>query len=393
QDSVHNADIRSILCSCLHQGQKNAKSIYLYLDSRSYKGAFTLEDLQIFRRLSSIMELLLRKSDALQEKENTIATLKNRIEEKQFENLVFISESFEQCVKTIMQGAALDVPILLIGETGTGKEVLARAIHRRSPRKEAPFIAVNCGALPANLIESQLFGHEKGSFTGAIATTRGYFEEASGGTLFLDEAGELPLDIQVKFLRALQEKEVVHVGASQPIKVDVRIIAATNVDLDRALSENRFRKDLYFRLSVLQVRVPPVRERGDDALVLANFFLKKYCESFGTKALELSRGAEKSILMYDWPGNVREIENKIQRAVITTHGEAITSESLGLNSTTDLKYRTLHEAREAIDREMIAHALKKAPGNLTNAGKILDIDRKSLRILLEKYGIPYKDID
>ena len=264
-------------------------------------------------------------------------------------------------------------------------------MHKLSRRAARPFLAVNCGAIPANLIESELFGHEKGAFTGAVAMKKGYFEEASGGTLFLDEIGELPLAAQTHFLRVLQEGEIVRVGSTKPIKVDVRIVSATNVHLDAAVQENRFRKDLFYRLNVLPVKVPSIREREDDSLLLARFFLKQYGETYGTADLHFSRDAEKAILMYAWPGNVREIQNRVQRAVITASSAAITSEQIGLDKTAAPAYSSLYQAREAVDREMIAGALKKAPGNLTNAAKILDIDRKSLRLLLEKYGIEYKE--
>jgi DNA-binding NtrC family response regulator len=235
------------------------------------------------------------------------------------------------------------------------------------------------------------FGHEKGAFTGAVSAKKGYFEEANGGTLFLDEVGELPPPAQSHFLRVLQEGEVVRVGSTKPLKVNVRIVSATNVDLETAVAENRFRKDLYFRLNEFPVKVPSIREREEDALLLARYFLKQYGETYNSKTLKFSREAEKAILMYDWPGNVRDIQNRVQRAVITGSDTLITVDDLGLDAGTASSYSSLHAAREAVDREMIAIAMKKAPGNLTNTAKILDIDRKSLRLLLEKYGIEYRE--
>jgi two-component system NtrC family response regulator len=278
----------------------------------------------------------------------------------------------------------------LSGETGTGKERLAHIAHELSRRKNGPFIAVNCGAIPPTLIESHLFGHEKGAFTGALATRKGCFEEASGGTLFLDEIGELPHEAQAHFLRALQQGEITRVGSAKPTGVDVRIVAATNVDLEQAVEEKRFRKDLFYRLNVLPIRVPPVRERGGDALLLARFFLRKHAESLGQPNTTLSREAQKAILVHDWPGNVREIENRIQRAVITSSGGTIGIEDLGLDKSAQPRNTTLREAREALDREMINNALQRSPGNLTKAAQIMGIDRKSLRILLEKYEIEQK---
>jgi two-component system, NtrC family, response regulator len=393
QESINAQNIRSVLCSRLDTLQKlfAGRKVYLYCDSRTNRHPLTHADLEKFRVLSLLMANLEAKSEKIAEQEVEIEQLKDLVREKRFEDLIFGSKSFEKCLTIVKQGAAAGVPVLLFGETGTGKESLARIVHKLSGRAAGPFLAVNCGAIPASLIESELFGHEKGAFTGAVAQKKGYFEAASGGTLFLDEIGELPQQAQTQFLRALQEGEIVRVGSAKPVKVDVRIVSATNVDLEKAVAENRFRKDLYYRLNVLPVNVPAIREREDDALLLARFFLKQYGESYGKGDLHFSREAEKSILMYPWPGNVREIQNRIQRAVITASGAAIGAEQIGLDIEKTPAYTTLHQAREAIDREMIDFALKKAPGNLTNAAKILDIDRKSLRLLLEKYGIECRE--
>jgi transcriptional regulator with PAS, ATPase and Fis domain len=393
QQSINTANIRSVLCSRLDTLQKffSGKKVYLYCDSRTNRHPFNQEDLEKFRLLSRLMASLEKKSELILEQEAEIEQLKGLVRERRFEDLVFGSKSFEKCLTLVKQGAAAEVPVLLIGETGTGKESLARIVHKLSRRAAGPFLAVNCGAIPANLVESELFGHEKGAFTGAVAMKKGYFEEANGGTLFLDEVGELPLAAQTNFLRVLQEGEIVRVGSTKPIKVDVRIVSATNVDLETAVAENRFRKDLFYRLNVLPVTVPSIREREDDSLLLARFFLKQYGEMYGHADLHFSREAEKAVLMYNWPGNVREIQNRVQRAVITASGQTISSEQIGLDKNDAPAYTSLYAARETVDREMIADALKKSPGNLTNAAKILDIDRKSLRLLLEKYKIGYKE--
>jgi len=393
RESITSENIRSILCSRLDTLQKffSCRKVYLYCDSHTNRRPFKPEDLEKFKLLSRLMASLERKSELIAEQNAEIEQLKGMVRERRFEDLVFGSASFEKCLTLVKQGAAAAVPILLIGETGTGKEALARIAHKLSPRSAGPFLAVNCGAIPANLIESELFGHEKGAFTGAVAMKKGYFEEASGGTLFLDEIGELPLPAQTNFLRVLQESEIVRVGSTRPVKTDVRIVSATNIDLEKAAAENRFRKDLFYRLNVLPVKVPSIREREDDSLLLARFFLKQYGETYGNTGVRFSREAEKAILMYGWPGNVREIQNRVQRAVITCSGPTVTAEQLGLDTNETPARTSLYQAREAVDREMIAAALKKSPGNLTNAAKILDIDRKSLRLLLEKYGIDYKE--
>jgi two-component system, NtrC family, response regulator len=393
RESINTADIRSVLCSRLDTLQKlfNGRKIYLYCDSHSNRRPFKPEDFQKFRLLSLLMASLERKSELIAEQGAEIEQLKGLVRERRFEDLVFGSKSFEKCLNLVKQGAVTDVPVLLTGETGTGKESLARIVHKLSTRVARPFLAVNCGAIPPNLIESELFGHEKGAFTGAVAMKRGYFEEASGGTLFLDEIGELPAPAQAHFLRVLQEGEIVRVGSTKPIKVDVRIVSATNSDLEAAVAGNRFRKDLFYRLNVMQVHVPSIREREDDSLLLARFFLKQYGEMYNNNALHFSREAEKAILMHNWPGNVREIQNRVQRAVITASGPAISAEQIGFDKKEAPAYTTLYQAREAVDRELIADALTKSPGNLTNAAKILGIDRKSLRLLLEKYGMEYKE--
>ncbi len=389
QESINRLDIRSVLCARLDTIKHSFgdKRVYLYLDSQTNRRPFTMGDLEKFRLLSLLMANLVKKSELLEEREAQIEELKNRVQEKQFEDLIFSSESFEKCLSLVKQGAVTEVPILLKGETGTGKEALARIVHKLSSRSGGPFLAVNCGAIPGNLIASELFGHEKGAFTGAVAMKKGLFEEASGGTLFLDEVGELPSEIQTHFLRALQEGEITRVGSSKPIQVDVRIVSATNVDLEKAVETGSFRKDLYYRLNVFPVNVPPIRQRGRDSLLLANYFLKMYSETYGTQKLKFSSDCEKAILAYDWPGNVREIQNFIQRAVITAQSGTISREDLGLQSPGETEYSTLREARETLDRELIQNALSRSPNNLTNAAKILGIDRKSLRILLEKYGM------
>jgi transcriptional regulator with GAF, ATPase, and Fis domain len=393
QESINTQDIRSVLCGRLDIPDKlfAGKTVYLYCDSHTNRHPLTSEDLEKFRLLSSLMASLVRKSELLAEQEARIEELKGLVSQKQFEDLIFGSKSFEKCLAMVKQGAATEVRVLLFGETGTGKESLARIVHKLSRRANRPFLAVNCGSIPPNLIESELFGHEKGAFTGAVSAKKGYFEEADGGTLFLDEVGELPPAAQSHFLRVLQEGEVVRVGSTKPVKVNVRIVAATNVDLETAVAENRFRKDLFFRLNEFPVKVPSIREREEDGLLLARYFLKQFGETYGNKTLKFSREAEKSILMYSWPGNVRDIQNRVQRAVITGSGNVIGSDDLGIAMLDTSALTPLYAAREAVDREMIAIAMKKAPGNLTNAAKILDIDRKSLRLLLEKYGIEYRE--
>jgi two-component system NtrC family response regulator len=306
-----------------------------------------------------------------------------------FEGILGSSRQIQSVFSTIRKMSASDASVLIAGESGTGKELVARAIHRLSARKDGPFIAINCGAIPENLLESELFGHEKGSFTGAHAQRSGRIEMAEGGTLFLDEIGELSGPLQVKLLRFLQDHEVERVGGRSLIKVDTRVIAATNVDLVKAMAEGRFREDLYYRLAVL-VSLPPLRDRESDILTLANAFLQRQAEALQRKLVFASKSL-KVIEAHGWPGNVRELENRIQRAAIMAENGRVTPEDLGLTSVyTEFGGQGLFDAREALDRQMIEAALAKTKGNLTRAAVELAISRPTLYELMEKLGMSRK---
>jgi two-component system NtrC family response regulator len=306
-----------------------------------------------------------------------------------FEGILGTSRQIKTVFAAIRKMAASDASVLIAGESGTGKELVARAIHRLSSRQNGPFIAINCGAIPDTLLESELFGHEKGSFTGAHVQRQGRIETAEGGTLFLDEIGELSGPLQVKLLRFLQEHEVERVGGRSLIKVDTRVIAATNVDLVKAMAEGRFREDLYYRLAVL-VSLPPLREREGDLLALANAFLQRQADEL-QKKLVLTSKSIKAIEAHGWPGNVRELENRIQRAAIMAENGRVTPEDLGLSSTyTEFGGQGLFDAREALDRQMIEAALLKTRGNLTRAAVELAISRPTLYELMEKLGMSRK---
>jgi two-component system, NtrC family, response regulator len=305
-----------------------------------------------------------------------------------FEGILGTSRQIKTVFAAIRKMAASDASVLIAGESGTGKELVARAIHRLSARQNGPFIAINCGAIPENLLESELFGHEKGSFTGAHAQRQGRIETAEGGTLFLDEIGELSGPLQVKLLRFLQDHEVERVGGRSLIKVDTRVIAATNVDLVKAMSEGRFREDLYYRLAVL-VSLPPLREREGDLLTLAYAFLQRQAQEL-QKKLVLTSKSIKVIESHSWPGNVRELENRIQRAAIMAENGKVTPEDLGLTSVYTEYGQGLFDAREALDRQMIEAALLKTRGNLTRAAMELAISRPTLYELMEKLGMSRK---
>jgi len=306
--------------------------------------------------------------------------------------LVYSSKVMENLINQASLFARSDAPVLITGESGSGKELLARFIHRESGRK-GEFVAVNCGALPKELFEAELFGYEKGAFTGATSSKKGLVEEAEGGTLFLDEIGELPLELQPKLLRFLQEGEFRRVGSTKLRKADVRIVAATNRNLKRMVEEGKFREDLYYRLSVLTLNIPPLRERPEDIPVLIEHFLRKYSEKY-SKEVKITPEALELLLSYSYPGNVRELENLIHRLVILSRGEvdrALLTSLMNLPSpstsfTPDLS-KPLPKVIEEVERAMIEEALRRANFVQTRAARLLGIDEKSLRYKRKKYGI------
>jgi DNA-binding NtrC family response regulator len=298
--------------------------------------------------------------------------------------------------KQIALAASADAPVLIIGESGTGKELVARAIHQHSNRSSRPFVPINCGALTETLLESELFGHIKGSFTGAVADAKGVFQTAHTGTVFLDEVGEMSPALQVKLLRVLQEGEVRPVGSSRPVRTDVRIVAATNVDVERAVADGTFRQDLYYRLGVVIIHLPPLRERRDDIPLLIERFLKGACAKAG-KQVELSPGAVEALSSYHWPGNVRELENMIERLVVFSRGSRIDvsdlpptvvarAPALGKRLFDDLP--TLEE----IERRYLLHVLEQVGHNRTRAAEVMGIDRRTLYRMAERFGVPLSEL-
>lgn len=304
-----------------------------------------------------------------------------------FEELLGVSPAMQVVYDKIRRVAGSSVPVLIVGETGTGKELVARAIHRQSPRKDGPFVAINCGAIPETLIESELFGHEKGSFTGAHKLQKGKVEFAHQGTLLLDEIGDLAMPMQVKLLRFLQEGKIERIGGRVSIDVDVRIVAATNVSLQEAMEKGRFREDLFYRLGVVELVVPPLRERGEDVLVLARAFLSRF-RSLNPKVNGLSQEVCEAIRAYGWPGNVRQLENRMKRAVLMARGGLLTTEDLELKSAEQTStLRTLREARAQVEKDLIQRALTLHNGNISRAAEDLGLSRQSFYDLLDKYGL------
>lgn len=304
------------------------------------------------------------------------------------EGIVAASDCMLKTCRLTEKVAPTNATILLLGETGTGKELFARAIHKLSPRADAPFIAINCAAIPETLLESELFGYEKGAFTGAAKQTRGKIEHADGGTLFLDEIGDMPLALQAKLLRFLQERVLERIGGREEIAVDVRIVCATHQDLDRLTAEKVFREDLYYRISEVVIRIPPVRDRHGDAVVLARSLLDRYSERHGRPLRGFTADALQAIEHYAWPGNVRELENRINSAVIMADGDQVAAEDLGLDGgDADAASLNLRQVRHGAERQAVQKALALAEGNVSKAADMLGITRPTLYDLLNKHAI------
>ncbi|HOO91222.1 MAG TPA: PEP-CTERM-box response regulator transcription factor [Syntrophales bacterium] len=334
------------------------------------------------------LKVVLRRAFYVSQLEHEHREAQRRLSGDSFEGILGTSTKMQEVFTTIRKIATTDVPVLIGGESGTGKELVAGAIHQLSPRKNAPFIVINCGAIPENLLESELFGHEKGAFTGAHIQRKGRFELADGGSLFLDEIGELSLPLQVKLLRFLEDQVVERIGGRKGIEVDVRIIAATNRDLKRAMKDGSFREDLYFRLSVVSISLPPLREREGDILLLAKSFLNRYAEENRKKVTGFTREACAAIERYEWSGNVRELENRIKRAVIMSEGIQLTPADLEMEvPKPEYDGLTLKEARETLEKELIKKALFQNQGNITKASQELGISRPTLYDLMERFGI------
>ena len=284
--------------------------------------------------------------------------------------------------------APVELPVLVTGETGTGKELAAHALHAMSARAAHPFMAVNCGAIPANLVQSELFGHERGAFTGAAQRRLGLFESANGGTVFLDEVGDLPLDAQTSLLRVLQEGTIERVGSSQPLRVDVRVLAATHVDLEQAVAQGRFRRDLFYRLNVLRLAMPALRERSGDVLVLAEHFLRQFRARHPGRARGFSSCARQAMQRVDWPGNVRELLNRVQRAAIVADGELIEPSDLDLVATLPAAARALlQDAREQVERELLLQALREHEFNVSACARHMQVSRVTVYRLCRKHQV------
>ena len=352
--------------------------------------AMELGALDFIEKPLSVERILIRLSQALDKKrlqaENIL--LKKEVDERY--RMIGESLIMRDLASRIAQVAPTNSRVLIMGENGTGKELAARAIHRNSKRSDRPFIQVNCAAIPAELIESELFGHEKGAFTGAIARTQGKFQQADGGTILLDEIGDMSLLTQSKVLRVLEEQEFTRVGGKDTIKVDVRVVAATNKDLSEEVQEGRFREDLFYRLNVIPIHIPPLRERVEDILLLATYFITVFCRENGKREKTISQEAMRLLQAYKWPGNVRELRNLIERLVIMTPTDVIDVSDLPDNLTQHsmpVSALTLREARTQFENRFILHALQQNDWNISETARKLGIERTNLHRKMKQHNI------
>jgi Nif-specific regulatory protein len=385
----------SFICVPIKERRKTVGALsitYPYKQNRNYE-----DSVQLLTIVTSMIAQSLRLAQLVEQERAQLqdenALLKRELQQKyDFRNIIGTSKEMRDVYEQIAQVAPSGATVLIRGESGTGKELVAHAIHYNSPRSSKPFVKVNCAALPESLIESELFGHEKGAFTGAVARKRGRFELAEGGTLFLDEIGDLSPAMQVKLLRALQEREFERVGGTETIKVNVRLITATNVDLEQAVSDGRFRSDLYYRLNVFSIYLPPLRERKTDILLLADHFLEKYGRQNGKRIKRISTPAIDMLMSYHWPGNVRELENVVERATLVCEGNVIHGYHLpptlqtaeGSGTVTKM---SLDLAVSAFEKDLIQDALKTTRGNRARAARLLDTTERILGYKVKKYEI------
>ena len=334
------------------------------------------------------LKVVLNRAFYVSQLEREYRELQQQLSGESFEGMLGTSPQIQEVFSSILKVATTEVPVLIVGESGTGKELVAKAIHRNSSRRKCPFIVINCSAIPETLLESELFGHEKGAFTGAHIQRKGRFEMAQEGTLFLDEIGELSPALQVKLLRFLEEQKIERVGGREAIVVNARVLAATNKDLNQAIKEGKFREDLYYRLGVVTISLPTLRERGGDMLLLATTLLHRYAHENEKKVTGFTTQAIHAIKTYPWPGNVRELENRIKRAIIMAEGQKVSPADLELDFPYS-KYegRGLKEAREGLEKALIQKALAKNKGNITKAAEELGVSRPTLYELMERLGI------
>ncbi|MBW2522678.1 MAG: sigma 54-interacting transcriptional regulator [Deltaproteobacteria bacterium] len=385
-ESVIAMQLSSVLCApMMAQGEVIGA---LYVGNDKVKELFRRPQLDLLSIFAAQASLILQNAMLLAALREDKAKLENELRDKRFGEIVGACDSMREVFRKLEKVAGTDISVLITGETGTGKELVAHEIHRRSPRAKGPFVTINCGAIPENLIESELFGHVKGAFTGAVMNRPGKFHLANSGTLFLDEVGELPLNLQVKLLRALQERVVMRVGSSKPEKVDIRVVAATNRVLEEMVKDGSFREDLFYRLNVVNLWLPPLRDRGDDVLIIAKMFLSKYAEELGSAVRGYSPAAIAAIRKYGWPGNVRQLQNRIKKGLVLCEQTLLDAEDLDLGAAQSMDIMPLEKAKEEFQRRYVLEVLERNAGNRTQTARDLGVDPRTIFRYLEKEPHP-----
>ncbi len=380
--SVVDLRLSSVMCVPM-RWQEDLLGV-VYLGNDAVQGLFTERDLSVLEVYATMASLVVWHALLLNRLRLDNEVLRRQLERAEYGEMVGASPPMREVYRVVGRVAPTVLSVLILGETGTGKELVARAIHARSPRKSGPFVAINCGAIPEHLLESELFGHKKGAFTGADADKMGRIEAAHGGTLFLDEIGEMPMPLQVKLLRVLQEHTIERVGDVVARKVDLRVVAATNRDPELMTHEGTFREDLYYRLNEVCIKLPPLRERGEDISILARFFLERHREQYGGKARGFTNQALAALKSAAWPGNVRQLENRIKKAVILSDRALLNPEDLDLAETERAPLQSLAAAQEHFKSEYIRMALERNQGNKAQTARDLDVDARTIFRYLEK---------
>ncbi len=385
-ESVLALRLSSVMCAPLvSQGQVTGA---MYVGNDRVKGLFERSQLDVLTIFAGQASLILQNAMLLSALRADKEKLSNELKDKRFGEIIGVCPSMMEVFRKLQKVATTDISVLITGETGTGKELIARELHRRSNRASGPFVVINCGAIPENLIESELFGHVRGAFTGAVASRPGKFQVADKGTLFLDEIGELPLNLQVKLLRALQERIVFRVGDSKPEKVDIRIVAATNRVLEEEIRTGRFREDLYYRLNVVNLWLPPLRERGDDVLIIAKALLSKYADELHSAVQGFTPQALAAIKKNPWPGNIRQLENRIKKGLVLCEKTLLGVDDLDLGQGSEAPILPLEKAKEEFQRKYVLEVLERNNGNRTQTARDLGVDPRTIFRYLEREANP-----
>ncbi len=385
-ESVLALQLSSVMCAPLMSQSEVVGALYLGNDE--VKHLFDRQQLDLLVIFAGQASLILQNAVLLSALRADKEKLAAELSDKRFGEIIGACPSMMEVFRKLQKVAATDISVMITGETGTGKELIAREIHRRSNRVDGPFITVNCGAIPENLIESEMFGHVKGAFTGAIASRPGRFQQANGGTLFLDEVGELTPALQVKLLRAIQERVVYRVGDSKPEKCDIRIVAATNRNLESMIKTGEFREDLYYRLNVVNLWLPPLRDRGEDTFIIGKALLSKYADELGSPVRGFSPAALAAIRKYEWPGNIRQLENRIKKALVLCEKTLLGPEDMDLGPEAHAPIVPLEKAKEDFQRRYVLEVLERNNGNRTQTARDLGVDPRTIFRYLEREQNP-----